>query len=45
MGTWEKEDKDGKEIEPKRGAKLDSGEAQITNMANKTEHKTEHIWC
>ena len=44
MGTWEKEDKDGKEIEPKRGAKLDSGEAQITNMANKTEHKTEHIW-
>ena len=44
MGTLDTEDKDGNKIEPKRGAKLGSGDAQITNMANKTEYKTGHIW-
>ena len=34
-GTWEKEDKDGKEIEHTRGAKLVSGDARIANMTNK----------
>ena len=37
------EDKDGKEIWPTQGAKLVSGGARITDMANKTEYKTEHI--
>ena len=37
IGTWDKEDKDGKEIEHTRGAELVSGDARITNMANKTE--------
>ena len=32
------EDKGGKEIGPKKGAKLVSGDARITNMENKTEH-------
>ena len=36
--TWDKEDKDGKEFEPTRGAKLVSGDARTTNMANKTKH-------
>ena len=38
LGTWDKEDKDGKGIEHKRGAKLVSGGARITNMANRTEY-------
>ena len=39
ISTWDKADKDGNEIEPMREAKSVSGDAQITNMANKTEHK------
>ena len=42
-GTWDKEDKDDKEFEHMRGAELVSGDARITNIANKTEDKTEHI--
>ena len=38
IGTWDKEVKDGKEFEPTRGAKFVSGDARITNMANKTVH-------
>ena len=37
------EDKDGKEIEPTRGAKLVSDDARVTYMANKTEDKAKHI--
>ena len=36
IGTWDKEDKDGKKIEHTRGAKLVSGNARMINMANKT---------
>ena len=38
MGTWDKEDKDGKETEHMRGAKLVTGDAGISRMANKTDH-------
>ena len=38
IDLWDKVDKDGKEMEHTRGAKLVSGDARITNMANKTEH-------
>ena len=38
IGTWDKEDKDGKEIEHTREGMLVSGDARITNKANKTEH-------
>ena len=34
----DKEDKDGKEIEHTRGAKLVSGDARVTRMAKKTKH-------
>ena len=36
--TWDKEDKDAKEFGHTRGAKIFSGDARITDMANKTEH-------
>ena len=32
IGIWDKEDKDGKETEHTRGAKLVTGEARITRM-------------
>ena len=38
IGTWDKEDKDGKEFEPTRGEKLVSGDARIAKIANKTKH-------
>ena len=38
IDTWDQEDKEGKEIGHTGGAKLVSGDAQITNMANKTGH-------
>ena len=38
QNTWDKEDKDGREIKHTRGAKLVSGDARITNVANKIEH-------
>ena len=38
IGTWDKEDKDGKEIEQTRGAKLVSGYARVTRVAKKTKH-------
>ena len=38
IGTWDKESKDGKEIEHTRGEKLVSGDARISDMANKTEY-------
>ena len=38
IGTWDKKDKDDKEIGHTRGAKLVSDDARFTNMANKTEH-------
>ena len=37
------EDKDDKEFEHTQAAKLVSGDARITNVANKTEDLTEHI--
>ena len=36
--TWEKEDKDGREIEHTRAAKLVSGDARVTGIAKKTKH-------
>ena len=33
IGTWDKEEKDGREIEHARGTELTSGNVQITNMA------------
>ena len=41
IGIWDKEDKDGKETEHTRGAKLVTGEAWITRMVNKTGHMFE----
>ena len=38
VSSWDKEDKDGKETEHTRGAKLVTGDARITRMANKTGH-------
>ena len=38
IGTWDKEDKDGKETEHTRGAKLVTGDARVTRMAKKTKH-------
>ena len=38
IDTWDKEDKDGKEIEHTRGAKFVSDDARVISMANKTEY-------
>ena len=46
VGQGGQEDKDGKDDKKfghTRGAKLVSHDARITDMANKTEDKTEHI--
>ena len=40
IGTWDKDDKDGKDIGHTRGAELVSGDARFTNRANKFGH----IW-
>ena len=37
IGTWDKEDKDGKENEHTGGAKLVTGDARVTRMAKKTK--------
>ena len=38
VGTWDKEDKDGKEIELTRGAELVFGDARDTRITKKTKH-------
>ena len=38
IGTWDKEEKDGKETEHIRGAKLVTGGARVTRTAKKTKH-------
>ena len=41
IGTWDKEDKDGKETGHTRGAKLVTSAARVIRMAKKTKHKCE----
>ena len=38
MGKWNKEDKGGKETGLTRGAKLFTGDAQVTRIATKTKY-------
>ena len=38
IGTWDKEDKDGRETEHTRGAKFATGDERVTRTANKTKH-------
>ena len=38
IGTWDKDDKGGKDTEHTRGAKLATGDARVTRTAKKTKH-------